>query len=148
MSDEFAPIETQEDFDRAIKDRIRRERDKVRSEFADYEELKAEVESSKAALEEAIARAERAEGESTSMREAKERADLAAKVSSETGVPASLIHGSTEDEMRACAQAIADYARPKGAPRAPRAGSFDNRGASDSNDARRELARRMFGTNE
>ncbi len=41
MSEDFKPIETQEDFDAAIKDRIERAKTSVRSEFADYEDLKA-----------------------------------------------------------------------------------------------------------
>ncbi|MGN0076315.1 MAG: hypothetical protein ACI38Z_05000 [Parafannyhessea sp.] len=37
---EFEPIETQEDFDRAIKARLERERAKAREHYADYDELK------------------------------------------------------------------------------------------------------------
>ncbi|MDO4596585.1 MAG: hypothetical protein Q4B30_06450 [Coriobacteriaceae bacterium] len=41
---DFEPIETQEQFDAAIKSRQAREREKARAEFADYEELKARAE--------------------------------------------------------------------------------------------------------
>ena len=41
---DFEPIETQEQFDAAIKSRLAREREKARAEFADYEELKARAE--------------------------------------------------------------------------------------------------------
>lgn len=36
----FEPIETQEDFDRAIKPRLDRERAKVMEQYADYDALK------------------------------------------------------------------------------------------------------------
>ena len=45
--------------------------------------------------------------------------DLREKVSKETGVPASLLTGATEDECKTQAQAIKDYAKPSGYPRVP-----------------------------
>lgn len=40
MSEEFKAVETQEEFDNMVKDRIERAKNAVRSEFADYEELR------------------------------------------------------------------------------------------------------------
>lgn len=40
---EFKPIETQEAFDEAIKERIERAKNSVRSEFSDYESLKVKA---------------------------------------------------------------------------------------------------------
>ena len=37
---EFKPIETQEDFDKAIKSRIERAEKAVREQFSDYEQVK------------------------------------------------------------------------------------------------------------
>ena len=39
----FEPITTQEEFDSAISERLKREREKVKSEFADYNDLKTKV---------------------------------------------------------------------------------------------------------
>lgn len=43
MADEFTPIETQEAFDAAIKDRIDRAKNSVREEFKDYEDFKTKA---------------------------------------------------------------------------------------------------------
>lgn len=53
------------------------------------------------------------EMEKESQRAKEEAAHTAAlmQVSQETGVPASLIHGGTEQEMRESAQAVSDYAK-------------------------------------
>lgn len=39
----FEPITTQEEFDSAISERLKREREKVKSEFADYNDLKTKA---------------------------------------------------------------------------------------------------------
>lgn len=40
---EFTPIETQEDFDKAIKGRLDRQEKAIRGEYADYEDLKNQI---------------------------------------------------------------------------------------------------------
>lgn len=40
---DFKPIETQEQFDQMIQDRITRAKDKVREEYSDYEDMKQQV---------------------------------------------------------------------------------------------------------
>jgi len=40
MAEGFTPIQTQEEFDNALKDRLARERETVRKQYADYGELK------------------------------------------------------------------------------------------------------------
>lgn len=43
MADEFKPIETQEQFDTAIKSRLERERNKYTDQLADYEKIKTQL---------------------------------------------------------------------------------------------------------
>ena len=43
MSDEFKPINTQEELDAILKERLTRKEESVKKEFADYEELKKKV---------------------------------------------------------------------------------------------------------
>jgi hypothetical protein len=69
-----------------------------------------------------------------------------AKVSEETGVPADLIMGADEDEMRAFAQKVAEWRKPPSAPRSKRPGSFSSAAGSSLDEAKRELARKMFGS--
>lgn len=95
--------------------KVRRE---VTGKFTDYDELKKKAnefdalqESQKSELEKAQERAAKAEQEAKALREQKEHADLIAKVSAATGVPATLISGSNEDEMTASAQALAEWAK-------------------------------------
>ena len=56
-------------------------------------------------------------------------------------MPASLIKGESEDEMREFAQSVAAYAKPATGARTPRNGAFDNRGAHDADEAKRRLAK-------
>ena len=142
---EFEPIETQEAFDAAIKERIERAERKAREPFADYDEVRATRDKAVADLEKAAKRADKAEAEAKGLRDQRARDELVAKVSRETGVPASLVRGTTEDEMRDFAKSVAEDAKPKTAPQAPGSGRFDGRGASDEDAAKRELARLMFG---
>lgn len=73
--DEFTPITSQDDFNKRISDRIRRERDK----FADYDDLKKKAEAHDAAAEAAKTEAEKAvdaarvEGEKTATEKANAR---------------------------------------------------------------------------
>ena len=80
---------------------------------------------------------------------AKAETDAArAKVARETGVPAELIAGDDEDSMRAFAKAVADWGKPSSAPRIKKPGSFANDAGDAKDAAKRELARRMFGSAE
>ena len=106
---------TQEDVDRIVKERLARAKAQPP---ADYEELKAKAakydeaqEAAKSELERANERAAKAEKALADAQAAIERSELVARVSRETGVPAQLLHGATEEELSASAAAIADYAR-------------------------------------
>lgn len=77
-----------------------------------------------------------------------ERDAARAKVAKETGVPAELVAGDDEDAMRAFAEAVAKWGKPSSAPRTRRPGSFSADAGDGRDAARRELARRLFGSGE
>lgn len=89
----------------ALMGRVRRE---TRGQFADYDELKERA-ARAAEADEARERAERAEAELEQARAHIERQEALSRVSAETGVPANLIHGTDEGEMRASADALRGY---------------------------------------
>lgn len=140
------PIETQEAFDAVIGERLERLERKVRGEYADYDELRGKAEGYDAAQ----ARVAELEGEAQGLRDRMEREALAAKVAEEFEVPAALVSGSGEDEMRASAKALADWGRPMSGARVPRPGAFDSRGGGGDafDEAKRTLAAQMFGGSE
>lgn len=117
---------TQEELDKAISDRLKRDRKKHADElakFADYDELKAKAEkldeieaASKTELEKTIEamnaaskRANDAEARVAALEAKAEHDAIVAKVASEEGVLAELLKGDDEDELRASAQAIKAY---------------------------------------
>ena len=76
--------------------KVRRE---TRDKFRDYEDLKKKADAYDEAQEASKSELEKA------------RSELRQKVSTETGVPASLINGDDEESMAINAKAIAEYAR-------------------------------------
>lgn len=109
---------TQDEMDAIIQDRLRRERAK----YSDYEALKTKAaafdeseEARKTDLQKATERAESLQAKLDAMeKESKER-ELREKISEETGVPAKLLRGSSEDDLRAQAEAIMGFAKTSGA---------------------------------
>ena len=73
----------------------------------DFDRLKEESDAAAAKAREALASAE---AERDQLRASLERASLVARVSQETGVPTSLLHGDDEQAMRAEAEAINAFA--------------------------------------
>lgn len=105
----FTPPATQEDLNRIIADRLKREREK----FADYDTLRekaskldAAEEAAKSELEKAIARAEQAESKIQSFETQKQIAQWKADVSKDTGVPAEALSGSSLEEIAAHAEIL------------------------------------------
>ena len=95
--------------------KVRRE---TRERFADYDDLakKAKAydeaqEAAKTELEKAQEAAAAAKAEADALRAEKAHAQLVAKVSAATGVPAALISGEDEEAMTATANAIAAFAK-------------------------------------
>lgn len=149
-AEDFKPIETQEAFNAAIKERLARERAK----YADYDELKAKAakldaqeEAGKDELQKARERISALEAAAKNRAEADRMRELREKVSKETGVPVELIGGTDEESMGESAQAIAAYARSTRptAPKVPGSGSFADRSAAGTDDALRAFANSLFG---
>lgn len=151
---EFKPIETQEQFDEMVKERIERAKRSAIPE--DYEDLKAKAarlaeleEKGKTELQRAQEDAAAAQRELEGLRARAARAELAQKVSQEKGVPVGLITGETREEMERSADALISWKTPAAAPRVAKPGTHDNSrqtGVADGYEtAKRELARAMFG---
>lgn len=106
---------TQAEVNAIIADRLNRERTK----YADYDALKAKAqqfdavqEAGKSELQKANEKAASLQAQVDSLTKANTLLDLRTKVSTETGVPADLLTGDTEEACKAQAQAIAAYAKP------------------------------------
>lgn len=137
MLDDFEPITSQEQFDQAIKARIERAQAKAVERFADYDDLKAKAErlddlerTSKADIDAANERIRELEDAAAKRDEADAVREARDRVSRETGVPASLLQGETEEDMAASAKALNDFALSK-APGYP----LDKGGAAKADPA-------------
>ena len=122
-ADGFTPITSQAELNKIIGKRIDRERAK----FADYDQLKSEnAQLKKDLLEE-------------------RHGNLIRKVSEDTGVPGSLLRGTTEDELRAHAEEIKSFTSGRSSSRkpghSPHTGPGSERPIKPSTDTGRERAR-------
>lgn len=122
---EFKPIETQEQFDKMVADRLQRQETKIRTEYADYEAIK------KANAENAEKLANATEQISGLNAKVKgfELSALKGKVAEEMGIPHGLsgrLSGETEEEIRQDAEKLAPFL--KGSTPAPLANSERNHG--------------------
>lgn len=77
----------------------------------EYDAMAQSSADAKAEADEARSRADEAEAKLAEVSAKYERSEIIAKVSAETGVPASLLHGGSEDEIEKNAREIAEYAR-------------------------------------
>lgn len=153
---EFKPIETQEDFDAAIKDRLDRQERKIRGEYADYEELRKRSESwdtEKESLEKDAAKS-KADFEELSKEheEAKQEIErykteaLRSKVAAESGLPygmAGYLKGATEAEIRKSAEELGKLA--KGGQTTPLADLEDKPPKDKKQAALRQMLKEMKG---
>lgn len=119
---------TQEDFDKALGKRLANERAK----FADYDELKAKAEAADAAAAEVAELRERLAST--------EAEALKARIATENGVPVALLHGDTEDELKASAEALAAFAETRRGQVGPVVQSV----GSDNNAATRDEFAQAF----
>lgn len=97
---------TQADVDKIIQERLRKETEKREKAIAEKD----------AALKAATDTVTSLQGEIEKRNEADKISAMRSAISAETGVPASLITATTEEEARAQAKAIADFARPSSYP--------------------------------
>lgn len=100
---------TQAEVDAMIGERLSRERAK----YADYDQLKskadqftAQEEAAKTDLQKALDKAARLQSELDGLMKSNAARDARDKVSAETGIPASLLTGETEEACKAQAEAI------------------------------------------
>ena len=106
---------TQDELNAIVSDRVKREREK----HADYAELKEKAdrldkleEASKSEIQKVTERAERLQQELDAIKQAETVREIRAKVAKETGIPDNLLTGSTEEECKAQAEAIREFAKP------------------------------------
>lgn len=102
---------------------LAREKREQQAKYRDYDKYKAaydeaqkRADAEKSELQQATERAEKAEAEAAALKAKQERAGWVAAVSKETGVPEAALHGETEDEVRACADALKGYFDKPSAP--------------------------------
>lgn len=119
---------TQEEMNNIISERLGRERQK----YADYDSLKQKAdefdklqEANKSELQKATERAELAEKKIAEMMKANEIQTIRQKISSETGVPVSLLTAETEESCLEQAKAINAYATPSGYPKVKDGGEIN-----------------------
>ena len=106
---------TQAEMNAIISDRLNRERTK----YADYDALKAKAqqfdaaqEAGKTELQKANEKAASLQAQLDSLTKANTLRELRAKVAADTGVPAELLSGDTEEACTAQAKAILQFAKP------------------------------------
>ena len=129
MSQEFKIIETQEQLDAIVSERVKRAKESVRKEYAEYETYKQAYEnqeSFKKSYEDQIAELtnKQAETQSTidglNSRIAQYEMDsVKTRACVEYGLPlemASRIHGATEDEIMKDASTLSSFVSTKSAP--------------------------------
>lgn len=149
----FKPIETQEEFDAAIKDRLERERKKVEGGYADYDDLKkrlAEYEAKegdgRAALDKALEEVRGLKEEAAKRAKADELAKVRAKVAQETKVPESVVaslSGTDEESLTEQAKAVAEAYKAPAAPVLREVGRGHSGGPDD--DENRSFVRQLLG---
>lgn len=130
---------TQEDVDRIVADRLKRERDKITAQYADYDDLKAKAEGAKTA-EDRIAELE-------SKYQAAETARLRSDVAAAHGISAEdrdlFLTGTDKDTLTKQAERLAGKAseRKKNSNLAPREGT----NPQPADDEMRDFTRKLFG---
>ena len=152
MSD-FKPIETQEAFDKAVQDRLNREREK----FSDYDQLKSrntELESEVAALQTAaedikktIDERDQTISELSAKNAGYETANLRTRIAVQNGLPLDLadrLVGDDEATLKADAERLAGFI--KGADPVPPLGSKDT--PMENKDGDEDLKQMLKNLNE
>lgn len=106
---------TQNELDEIVKTRVSKERAK----YADYEELKTKAskfdefeEAKKTELQKANEKLEQLQRQLDEKNKADEVRNIREKISKETGVPANLLTGDTEDICKTQAEGILAFAKP------------------------------------
>ena len=134
---------TQTELDQIISERLKREREK----YVDYESLKEKAqkldqieEDAKSELQKATERAEKLQAELSAMKHTEEVRTIRDKVAQTTGVPSSLLTGSTEEECTEQANGILAFRSPAGYPTIKDGGEIQINNKVDARTAFREWA--------
>ena len=123
---EFKPIETQEELDRIIQDRLTRQKETIEKQYADYEQIKtrnAELETEVGTLQASIEESnnatkahEQAVNELNAKIAGYETASLRTKIALQNGLPFDLAErlvGADEESIKADAERLAAFVKPK-----------------------------------
>lgn len=123
---EFKPIETQEQLDAIIGERIQRAKDAAAKEYADYGDIKAQNEdlikqiadlnAQITAKDEVLSGNTKTVEELQAKVQSYETASVKTKIALETGLPYELadkLAGSNEDEIREDAKRLASFIKPR-----------------------------------
>lgn len=121
---DFNPINTQEEFDAAIGERLKRERETLAKKYSDYDDLKIKVGDYEKKIADMTAAAQadakkyagydKTIAELQTKLKGHETASVKTRIAHETGIPyemASRLTGETEDEIRADAQSLSRLMR-------------------------------------
>ena len=111
---------TQEEVNQIVGDRLKRESAK----YADYDALKTKAEK----FDEVSGQAQALQSELDELKAANSIRDMRSKVAEETGVPANLLTGMTEEECQTQAAAIMEFKKPKAYPNVRDAGEVNKVG--------------------
>jgi hypothetical protein len=101
-------------------------------------------EANKSELQKATERAQALEAELNSMKQAETIRTIKTKVATESGVPAELLTGTTEEECKAQADAILNFAKPQGYPTLKDSGEVNNVGKPTTKQQFAEWANQAF----
>lgn len=131
---------TQEEVNQIVQDRLHKDRkdradyDDVKAKALKYDELveanKSDLDKAMEKYEKASAKAKELEAQLDALNKAEELRQIKEKVSSETGVPAGLLTGATEEECTAQAKLILEFAKPKGYAYVPDGGEVTHTSSS------------------
>ena len=135
---------TQEEVDAIVGDRLKRERAK----YADYDALSEKAgkyDAEQTELQKVIEARDSLQAQIDSMKEAEAIRLMREKVSQETGVPANLLTGMNEDDCKAQAEAITNFAKPKGYPTVRDGGEVVNVGKKTTRQQFADWANEAFG---
>lgn len=118
----FKAIETQEELDAIIKDRLNRQKEKYEAKLTDYDQLKTQNEELNARLAESKSALEEAKGKDQTIADLQskvkgyEQSQLRTKIALQSGLPFDLadrLAGDNEEELKADAERLAGYFAPK-----------------------------------
>lgn len=139
---------TQDEVNAIVTDRLTRDRAK----YADYDTLKEKAEkydqleeANKSELQKAVERGDALQVELDKLKGENAVRDLRNKVAEETGIPANLLTGKTEEECRAQAEAIAAYAKPSTYPKVRDGGEVTQTGKPTTKQQFAEWTNQAFG---